>query len=165
MQCFCQFEYYTRTMECLTFQLNFLGTHTQAFEEGGKGGGGGHDPVSHTNFNKIHTSRTVLRKISRITKFNINEHQSKLQPYLLSLKQRSQEAILVFPEKGCGSRFIIANTAIIKIMFLSRCSQLRCRSQCSSVNQVMSSTRYAIPFAVYYDGIVVENSGRVWWAC
>ena len=30
--------------------------------EGGKRGGGGHDPVSHTNFNKIHASRTVLTK-------------------------------------------------------------------------------------------------------
>ena len=29
-------------------------------EEGGKGGG--HDPVSRTNFNKIHASRTVLAK-------------------------------------------------------------------------------------------------------
>ena len=28
----------------------------------GWGGGGGHDPVSRTNFNKIHASRTVLRK-------------------------------------------------------------------------------------------------------
>ena len=55
------------------------------------------------------------KEISRITKFHINEHQSKLLPYPLSLKQRNQETILV--ERGCGSRFIIANTAIIRCLF------------------------------------------------
>ena len=59
--------------------------------EGGKGGGGGHDPVSRANFNKIHASTYSFNKISRITKFNINEHQSKLLPYPLLLNQLLSE--------------------------------------------------------------------------
>ena len=51
----------------------------------------------------------------------------KLLPYPLSLKQRSQETIFICPERGYGSGLIIA----------------------------MSSTSYATPFAVYYDGIDV----------
>ena len=75
---------------------------------------GGHDPVSRTNFNKIHASRTVLTKFHE-SRNSTNEHQSKLLPYPLLLKQRSQETIFICPERGCGSRrFIIANTAIIK---------------------------------------------------
>ena len=72
---------------------------------------GGHDPVSRTNFNKIHASRTVLTKFHE-SRNSTNEHQSKLLPYPLLLKQRSQETIFICPERGCGS--IIANTAIIK---------------------------------------------------
>ena len=70
-----------------------------------------------------------FNKISRITKLNIN--QSKLLPYPLSLKQRSQETIFIRPERGDGSGLSIANSAIIK-SFVSRCSQLRCRLQCFS---------------------------------
>ena len=41
----------------------------------------------------------------------------QLLPYPLPLKQRCQETIFICPERGCGSRFIIANTAIIKCLF------------------------------------------------
>ena len=43
------------------YYLSFLSISNSI--EGGKGGGGGgYDPVSRTNFNKIHASRTVLTK-------------------------------------------------------------------------------------------------------
>ena len=55
--------------------------------------------------------------------------------------------MFICPERGSGSRFIIANTAIIKCLFHDVVNGVVDRnvSAAYSINQAMSSTSYATP--------------------